>query len=61
MEGDINQGTLRETKYDNEAFGIGPGILADLCLWQGKNLSFHFEITIVLSIRYFEADIEGDT
>ena len=43
LEGDINEGTLREVKYENEAVGIGPAIRLDLRLWQGYNFSFHLE------------------
>lgn len=43
LEGDINEGTLREVKYENEAVGIGPAIRLDLRLWQSYNFSFHLE------------------
>ncbi|MCU7926115.1 MAG: acyloxyacyl hydrolase [Candidatus Thiodiazotropha sp. (ex Dulcina madagascariensis)] len=43
LEGDLNEGTLREVTYQNKAFGIGPGILADLRLWQGNKVSLHLD------------------
>lgn len=41
LEGDLNEGTLRESKFENEAVGIGPGILLDLRLWHGSKFSLH--------------------
>ena len=43
LEGDFNQGTLREVNYENEAFGIGPGILADLRIWRTAGFSLHVD------------------
>jgi hypothetical protein len=39
----LNEGTLKEVNYDNEAIGIGPGILADLRFWRYNKLSFHLD------------------
>ena len=41
FEGDINAGTLKEVKFNNSAFGIGPGILLSFELIKFKKLSFH--------------------
>lgn len=38
-EGALSEGTLREVTYDTEAVGIGPVVLADLCLWRFDGLS----------------------
>lgn len=43
LEGALEAGTLREVNYEEEAFGMGPGILASLCLWQYGKLSIHFD------------------
>ena len=40
LEGDINQGTLREVNYKNSAFGVGPGILLSFRLIEIGNVSF---------------------
>jgi lipid A 3-O-deacylase len=42
LEGELDQGTLREVNYKNEAAGIGPGLLADLCFLNLGSFSFHF-------------------
>lgn len=41
LEGDINQGTLREVHYDNSAFGLGPGILVSFEIIKFKKVSLH--------------------
>lgn len=41
LEGDINAGTLREVRFDNSAFGIGPGLLMSFRLIAIDKLSFH--------------------
>lgn len=41
LEGDINQGTLREVNYKNSAFGVGPGILLSFRLIEVSKLSFN--------------------
>jgi lipid A 3-O-deacylase len=41
LEEDINQGTLREVKYKNSAFGAGPGILLSFRLIEINKLSFN--------------------
>lgn len=43
LEGDLNEGTLRESNYENEAVGLGPGILLDLLLWHGCKFSIHLD------------------
>lgn len=43
LEGDFNGGTLRESNYENEAVGLGPGILLDLRLWRVSNFSLHLD------------------
>ena len=43
LEGDLNEGTLRECNYENEALGIGPSILLDLRLWRDSKISFHLD------------------
>lgn len=43
LEGALEEGTLREVNYEEEAFGMGPGILADLRLWRYRELSIHFD------------------
>ena len=45
LEGDINQGTLREVKYENEAAGIGPGMQADFRFWSKNKLSLHLDVS----------------
>jgi lipid A 3-O-deacylase len=42
LEGELDQGTLREVNYENEAAGIGPSLLADLCFFNLGSFSFHF-------------------
>ncbi|MEJ2692827.1 MAG: hypothetical protein P8166_07105 [Candidatus Thiodiazotropha sp.] len=41
LEGEIEQGTLREVNYDTRAGGLGPGLLVDLRLWRSRRLSAH--------------------
>lgn len=43
LEGDLDQGTLREVNYENRAFGIGPGVMADLSLISMGNLSLYVD------------------
>jgi hypothetical protein len=43
LEGELSEGTLREVKYDNEAIGIGPNILADLRLGGINKINFHLD------------------
>ena len=43
LEGDFNEGTLRESNYENEAAGLGPGILLDLRLWHVSKFSLHLD------------------
>ena len=40
LEGELSEGTLREIDYNSDGAGMGPGILADLCLWQAEHFSF---------------------
>lgn len=41
LEGDINQGTLREVNYDSNAFGVGPGILLSFKLIESNRFMFN--------------------
>ena len=41
LEGDLQQGTLREVNYASRATGIGPGVLADWRLIHRRRLSLH--------------------
>jgi len=41
MEGSLQAGTLREARYDNTAFGIGPGLLARFDLFSVGRVSAH--------------------
>lgn len=41
LEGTLEEGTLREVKYDNTAFGIGPGIMVDFRIWHNNRIAFH--------------------
>jgi len=41
LEGSLANGTLREVNYDTKAFGIGPGILADVGVFNMGDLSLH--------------------
>jgi len=43
LEGELEEGTLREVNYKNSAFGIGPGALMDLNLPVSSEFSIHFE------------------
>jgi len=42
LEGSIAQGNLREVRYENSAFGIGPGLLASFQLWNNDKYAIHF-------------------
>jgi hypothetical protein len=41
LEGDIEQGTLRQANFDTRAGGLGPSLLIDLRLWRSRHLSAH--------------------
>lgn len=41
LEGEFSEGTLHEVNYDNEAFGIGPGLWTDFSVLNGDTISFH--------------------
>jgi lipid A 3-O-deacylase len=43
FEGYLDEGTFREVDFNNEATGMGPGILADLCVWRNNHFSLHFD------------------
>jgi lipid A 3-O-deacylase len=39
LEGKLSEGTLREVRYDNRAFGLGPGLSVELRLLRLERLS----------------------
>jgi len=39
LEGNINQGTLREASFDNSAYGIGPGLSTSLRLFDSNKIA----------------------
>ncbi len=41
LEGSLESGTFREVRYDNSAFGLGPGLLANFRLWDSNKFSIH--------------------
>lgn len=43
LEGELQTGKLKNAKYDNSAFGFGPGLLADLRIYENKKLSIGLE------------------
>ncbi len=45
LEGELEEGTLREVNFENSAFGIGPGLSVDMGLLRVSKLSFHLNGT----------------
>ena len=43
LEGELSEGTLSEIDYRSDGIGMGPGILAELCLWRAVNVSFRLD------------------
>ena len=43
LEGEIEDGTFREVTFENTALGIGPGLLANLRVFQIGQFSFHLD------------------
>jgi lipid A 3-O-deacylase len=43
LEGELNEGTLREVNYKNSAFGIGPGLMIGWEFLLYQNFSIHIE------------------
>jgi len=41
LEGELEEGTLREVNFNNTAFGIGPSLLVDVGFFYIQNFSFH--------------------
>jgi hypothetical protein len=41
LDGSLESGTLKTVRYDNSAFGLGPGLLASFTLWRISMFSIH--------------------
>lgn len=41
LEGELSEGTSREVKSENEAFGVGPGLWADFAVLNSDRISFN--------------------
>jgi hypothetical protein len=57
LEGEIEDGTLRQVTFENTAFGIGPGLLANLRVLRLRQFSFHLDVSgsFILYSRDFPA------
>lgn len=60
LEGDIEQGTLREVNYDTRAGGFGPGLLVDLSVWRSRRLSAHVSGSGSLIVYTRDFPVGGD-